>query len=149
MDSIDRKICALLSQDARQSLAQIGEHVGLAASSVNDRLRRLMATGTIRQMRADVDPVAVDLPVAAFVWLLLPPEALEARFREAIATLPQVTGCHHVTGPWSYLIQIRVGSLAEVEGFLATLKAGGWVGRSETILSLSAVVEPPFRYRGL
>lgn len=148
MDDIDRRICALLCADARQSLAQIGAQVGLAASSVNDRLRRLIATGAIRRMRADVDPVAVGLPVAAFVWLLLAPGTEEARFRDEIARMPEVTACHHVTGAWSYLIQIRVPSLQGVEAFLSALKAAGWVGRSETMLSLSAVVEPPFRFRG-
>jgi Lrp/AsnC family leucine-responsive transcriptional regulator len=59
-----------------------------------------------------------------------------------------VTACHHVTGPWSYLLQIQVADLAEVESFLALLKAEGWLARSETQLALSEVVAPPFRYPG-
>ena len=148
MDDIDRQICMLLSEDARQSLAQLGGQVGLSTSAVNDRLRRLMQSGAIRRMRADVDPAAVDQPVTAFVWLLLAQGADEARFRLEIGALAEVTACHHVTGPWSYLIQIRVASLAAVEEFLSRMKAEGWVGRSETMLTLTAVVEPPFRFRG-
>ena len=59
-----------------------------------------------------------------------------------------IIACHHVTGPWSYLVQIRAASLDAVEDFLSELKSGGWIARSETMLALSTVVEPPFRYRG-
>lgn len=148
MDETDRRILALLSEDARLSLAQIGAEVGLAPSSVNDRLRRLTRQGVLRRMRADCDPALVGLPVAAFLWLLLPASADEAAFRARMWTLTEVTACHHVTGPWSYLLQIRVPGLEAVEAFLTLLKSEGWVGRSETILSLSAVVEAPFRFRG-
>ncbi|PKP69660.1 MAG: Lrp/AsnC family transcriptional regulator [Alphaproteobacteria bacterium HGW-Alphaproteobacteria-4] len=148
MDNIDRKIIALLAEDARQPLAALGAAVGLSASAVNERLRRLTEAGALRAIRADADPAALDLPVRAFVWLALAATADEAAFRAAIAARREVTACHHVTGPWSYLLQIQVADLAEVESFLALLKAEGWLARSETQLALSEVVAPPFRYPG-
>jgi len=148
MDETDRKIAALLSLDARQSLVQIGTQVGLSTSAVNDRVRRLSERGVIRRMGADIDPEAVGLPVAAFVWVALAEGIDEGAFRVAMTEAPEVTACHHVTGPWSYLVQVRVPSLAGIEEFLSTLKAGGWIARSETMISLSVVVEPPFRFRG-
>ncbi|TKD22278.1 Lrp/AsnC family transcriptional regulator [Rhodobacter capsulatus] len=147
MDEIDRKICALLSEDARQSMAQLGVRVGLSPSAVNDRLRRLIERGVLRRTRADVDPEAVGLPVAAFVWIALAEGIDETAFRAAIADNTAVTACHHVTGGWSYLVQIRVASLVAVEDFLVALKRAGWIARTETMLALSTVVEPPFRYR--
>lgn len=147
MDELDRKICALLGEDARQSLAQIGARVGLSTSAVNDRIRRLIERGVLRRFAAEVDPEALGLPVAAFVWVALAPGVDEGAFRSAMAEHPSVTACHHVTGAWSYLVQIRVASLAAVEDFLAALKAGGWIARSETMLALSTVVEPPYRMK--
>lgn len=148
LDEMDRKIAALLSRDARQSLAQIGAQVGLSTSAVNDRVRRLSERGAIRGFSADIAPEAVGLPVAAFVWVALAEGVDEGAFRVAMAEAPAVTACHHVTGPWSYLVQVRVPSLAGIEDFLAGLKAAGWIARSETMIALSTVVEPPFRYRG-
>ena len=148
MDEIDRKICALLGADARQSMAQIGARVGLSTSAVNDRLRRLIERGVLRRTLADIDPETVGLPVAAFVWLALAEGVDEGAFRAAMAEDGTVTACHHVTGAWSYLVQIRVASLAAVEEFLGRLKQAGWVARSETMLALSTVVEPPFHFRG-
>ncbi|WBL31756.1 Lrp/AsnC family transcriptional regulator [Sinirhodobacter sp. HNIBRBA609] len=149
MDDVDHKIAMLLGQDARLSLAQIGAQVGLSTSAVNERIRRLSERGVLRRMMADVAAEQIGLPVAAFVWVALAPQADEPAFRLAMAEHRGVTACHHVTGPWSYLVQIRAPSLDGVEAFLSELKAGGWIARSETNLALSSVVEPPFRYRGM
>ncbi len=148
IDEIDRKISSLLANDARQPLAALGRAVGLSTSAVNERVRRMSEGGAIRAVRADTDPAAFGLPVRAFVWLTLNPSASEPAFRAAIAERFEVTACHHVTGPWAYLLQIQVPDLAAVEAFLGTLKDAGWLARSETILALSEVVAPPFRYRG-
>lgn len=148
MDGIDEKICTQLCEDARQSLAQIGAQVGLSTSAVNERIRRLMQRGVLRRFTAELDAEAVGLPVTAFVWVALAAGVDEGAFCVAMTQERAVTACHHVTGPWSYLVQIRVQGLASVEDFLARLKAAGWIARSETNLALSTVVEPPFRLRG-
>lgn len=148
LDAQDRQICTLLSADARQSMAQIGAIVGLSTSAVNDRIKRLVERGALRRFVVDLDPEMMGVPVAAFVWLALAPGVDEGAFRAAMAEHPALTACHHVTGGWSYLVQIRVASLAGVEDFLSDLKRGGWIARSETMLALSTVVEPPYRLRG-
>lgn len=148
MDDMDRMIVTHLAEDARQPLAVLGAAVGLSSSAVNERVRRLTERGAIRRIMADVAPEALGLPVTAFVWVALAAGADEGAFRTAMAGHRAITACHHVTGGWSYLVQIRVSDLAAVEDFLAELKAGGWLARSETQLSLSPVVEPPFRFRG-
>lgn len=149
MDDIDRKIIDLLAEDSRRALADIGGAVGLAASSVNERLRRLLASGAIGRLTVAADPAALGVPVLAFVFVLLAPEADEAAFRAVAAAEPAILECHHVTGAWSYLIKIRVADLDGVEAFLAGLKVQGFLGRSETMIALSSPVPdmlvPPVR----
>lgn len=139
MDDIDRKIISLLAADARQSLAETGAAVGLSASATNERIRRLQASGAIR-FALQVSPEAVDLPLLVFVWLGLREGADEVAFRAHAARHLAILECHHVTGAWSYLIKLRVASLAEIEAFLTDLKARGDLGRSETVLALSSPV---------
>ena len=148
MDQTDHELLRLMGADARQSLAQLGAAVGLSPSAVNERVRRLQAAGTIRAIRADVAPEQISRPVLAFIWVALAPDASEDGFRRAMRDMPAICACHHVTGAWSYLLQIRVESLSGVEAFLARLKSGGWIARSETMLALSTVVDAPFIYRG-
>ena len=48
MDDIDRRIVALLRNNARRSFRDIGSHVGLTAPAVKRRVDRLEADGVIR-----------------------------------------------------------------------------------------------------
>jgi Lrp/AsnC family leucine-responsive transcriptional regulator len=145
MDKIDRKIIGLLAADSRRSLADIGGAVGLAPSSVNERIRRLSDARAIRRFTVEVDPVAIGTPVTAFIWLEVRDD--EEGFRRVAAGHRDIVECHHVTGGWSYLLKIRAESVSGIEGFLAELKRDGRVGRTETVLALStvkdSVVPPP------
>ncbi len=144
MDSTDRKIITLLAEDARRALADIGSVVGLSASAVNERIRRLVAAGAIRRMTVDADPAALGQPVTAFLWVALATGADESGFRRWAAARAEIAECHHVTGGWSYLVKIHVASLAGIEAFLDALKAEGFAARTETVIALSSVVPGPF-----
>jgi len=141
MDGFDRKIIDLLAADARRSLADIGAQVGLSASAVNERIRRLYATGVIRRFTVDADFAALDLPITAFLLVGLNYDAGEEAFREFISAHPNVAECQHITGGWSYLLKIRVADLAGIEQFLGELKERRFLARSETMIALSTVVE--------
>ena len=144
MDKIDRKITTLLAEDARRSLADMGEAVGLSPSAVNERIRRLTASGAIRRFTVDADPAALGLGVTAFVLIGLDYEAGEEAFRAFAAAHPSVAECHHVTGGWSYLLKVRLADLAALEAFLAELKVRRFLARSETMIALSTAVERGF-----
>ncbi len=144
MDEIDRKIINLLSEDSRRALADTGSAVGLSASAVNERIRRLTASGAIRRFTVDADPEQLGLPGLVFVFLALAPDSDEDAFRSFAAAHAGILECHHVTGSWSYLIKIRVAGLNEVEVFLGELKQRGFVARSETMLALSSPVAGAF-----
>lgn len=144
MDNIDRKIIELLSQDSRRSLADIGGSVDLAPSSVNERIRRLAASGAIRRFTVEADPAAMGLETLVFVWIALREDADEEAFRRFAEEHPQILECHHVTGAWSYLVKLRVGGTSEIENFLAGIKAERFLGRSETVIALSSPVPGVF-----
>src|SRR5260221_7382705 len=52
MDAIDRKILALLQQDASHSVAEIGSLVGLSSTPCWKRIQRLEADGVIQRRGA-------------------------------------------------------------------------------------------------
>jgi len=140
LDSIDLKIIDLLTQDARRSLADIGAKVDLSPSTINERIRRLVATGVIKRFTVEVEPRTLELPVLAFVWIALRDDANEEEFHQHAQNHPLILECHHVTGPWSYLLKIRVKDTNEIEAFLQTLKAARFLGRSETMIAMSSPV---------
>ncbi|HVF08343.1 MAG TPA: winged helix-turn-helix transcriptional regulator, partial [Actinomycetota bacterium] len=65
LDDRDRDIVATLQQDARATYADVAARVGLSASAVHDRVRKLEQQGVIRGYSAVVDPQALGLFVTA------------------------------------------------------------------------------------
>ncbi|RID93923.1 Lrp/AsnC family transcriptional regulator [Gemmobacter lutimaris] len=144
MDDMDRRIIGLLAEDSRRALADIGGLVGLAPSSVNERIRRMVAAGVIRRFTVETDPSALDLPLLVFLRLVLRPEADATAFRQAIAGHPRILECHHVTGAWPWLIKLRVETVAEIEVALDQIRASGFLGQHETTIALSSAVAGVF-----
>jgi Lrp/AsnC family leucine-responsive transcriptional regulator len=144
MDAIDRKILARVQNDSSQTYAEVGAAVGLSASSVNDRLKRLRAEGALRRLTAEVDPAAFDLNLLAFILVAVAVAdgAAEAEFRARMQAAPEVLECHHVTGEFSYLLKLRLRDTAQLERFLMDrLKAVKGVGRTQTLIALSSSKE--------
>lgn len=138
MDSTDRKIISLLAEDARRALSDIGTRVSLSPSAVNERIRRLTASGAIRRFTVEAAPEALDLPVLVFLWIGLREDADEAAFRAFASAHPAIEECHHVTGQWSYLARVRLPDIGAIEPLLDEIKAQRFLGRSETVIALSA-----------
>src|SRR5215475_479293 len=67
MDAIDRKILALLQQDASHSVAEIGSLVGLSSTPCWKRIQRLEADGVIQRRVALVDQDKIGLGITVFV----------------------------------------------------------------------------------
>lgn len=118
MDEIDRIIVSLLQDDARRSHAKIAQEVGLSTSSVTERIKKLVQSGTIQRWTIDLDYEAIGLPVMAMVYVFSTREGRQGAFQSKLAELPNILECHHVTGAWSYLLKVRAASIADFERFM-------------------------------
>src|SRR6187402_1587342 len=67
MDAIDRKILAVVQDDASLSVAEIGSRVGLSSTPCWKRIQRLEADGVITKRVALVDPNKIGLGITVFV----------------------------------------------------------------------------------
>ncbi|MBP0463626.1 Lrp/AsnC family transcriptional regulator [Roseomonas sp. PWR1] len=142
MDSIDRNILVALQHDGAAGLAELAKVAGLSVSATAERVKRLEERGTIRGWRADLDPAAVGCPLLAFVFVALRAGAQEAKFRDGLLALEQVLECHAVTGPWTFLLKLRVAGLAELDAFVAEeIRRRAGVERIETVLALATAKE--------
>lgn len=144
IDDRDLVILAALQQDARATFAEIGERVGLAPSTVHDRIRRLERSGVIRAYRADLDAEAVGLFVTAMVSVtpldMRQPDDLPDRVRE----FSEVEACHSVAGDENYILKVRTRTTADLEDFLRRLREKANVNTRTTV-----VLSTPFEHRPL
>jgi Lrp/AsnC family transcriptional regulator, leucine-responsive regulatory protein len=123
MDDLDWRLLEALQRDGRASYADLGRLVGLSPSAVTERVRRLEESGVIIGYRCEVDPEKLGLPIMALVRLRYPHGNYKP-FRDLLATTPEVTEAHHVTGEDCFVLSVRARSmrhLEEVTGRIAGL----------------------------
>jgi Lrp/AsnC family leucine-responsive transcriptional regulator len=71
LDAIDTKILHELGRDARITITDLSQKVGLSKTPCNARLKRLEKEGVILGYRALLDPVKMGLDHIAFVEVKL------------------------------------------------------------------------------
>ena len=120
LDAIDRRILAVLQENARVSNVELAEASGVSASPCWRRVRALEADGVISRYVTLVDPAAVGLPVSVFIQVSLEKQvetALED-FESVIQERPEVMECYLMTGDADYLLRVVVADLEAYERFL-------------------------------
>ena len=141
-DDIDRKLLALLQDDDRLALAALSKRIGVAASTINDRIKRLVNQGAISGFHARLDPEKLGFELLAFMLVAWSDPKVEPAFLKKIRASAAVLECHHVTGAWNYLLKVRLRNTKELESFLSgTIKAVRGVERTETMITLSTAKE--------
>ena len=142
LDEIDRKLLILLQRDDRLALAELSKAIGTAASTLNDRIKRLVSQGAIAGFHARLSPQALGLDLLAFIFVGWSNPKVESVFLKKIKASPAVLECHHVTGAWNYLIKVRVQTTRDLEQFLSEIvKSVAGVERTETMIVLSSAKE--------
>lgn len=144
LDDIDRQIIGIIAKDSSKSHSIIGEAVGLSASAINERIRKLQRMGVIEGFQARINPKALGKNLLAFI--LVDVEAMhENDFAKLILENESVLECHHVTGDYSFLVKVRVGGTDDLEAIISKVfKIHPWVKRSHTQIALSTMKEEIF-----
>ena len=108
LDAIDRKLLALLQDNAKLSQAELAKAVGLTAPSVNERIHKLERGGVIRGYVALLDERKLGHDITAFVEIFIEHPKFESSFIESVGDMDEVLECHHITGEFSLLLKVRV-----------------------------------------
>ena len=133
LDDRDRDIVAALQDDARSTYADVAARVGLSASAVHDRVRKLEQHGVIRGYTAVIDPHALGL----FVTALIAASPLEPRqpddLPDRVAEFPEVEDCLSVAGETNYVLKVRTRTTADLEDLIRRLREKANVDTRTTI----------------
>jgi Lrp/AsnC family leucine-responsive transcriptional regulator len=133
LDERDREIVAALQEDARATYADVAQRVGLSASSVHDRVRKLERAGVIRGYRAIVDPGAIGLLITALVAATPLDPRQPDDLPDRLADFPEVEDCLSVAGEANYILKVRTRTTGELEDLIRRLREKAGVATRTTI----------------
>ena len=123
MDAIDRKILAVVQEDASLPVAEIGQRVGLSSTPCWKRLQRLEADGVIMRRVALVNPDKLGLGITVFVSVETNDHSQEwlKRFADVVGAMPEVMEFYRMAGDVDYMLRVVVPDMAGYDAFYKKL----------------------------
>jgi Lrp/AsnC family leucine-responsive transcriptional regulator len=104
LDPIDRKLLAALQCDNRQSMADLGEAVGLSEPATRRRVTRLRNAGYVVADVSLIDPARVGITVITAIRFAKESRATYDAFKQEIAGTPEIAQCYTVTGDEDFIL---------------------------------------------
>lgn len=137
IDASDRQILAMLQDNARSPNNEIGQRIAMVPSDVFDRIRRLERAGVIQGYEARVDPVALGLPLVAFVFVRsAEPKGRTNATPRRLVHMPEVHEIHHIAGEDCYLVKVRTSGTVALGHLLRRISAIPTVQSTRTTIVL-------------
>ncbi|MBK9133022.1 MAG: Lrp/AsnC family transcriptional regulator [Betaproteobacteria bacterium] len=120
LDRYSLAILAELLRDARQTIQQIADKVGLSASPCWKRIKDMEAAGVIRGYTAIVDTEKVGLGLRVIVEANMAQhsETTVRQFERAVAAAAPIVQCHATTGESDYVMSVLVPDIKRYEQLL-------------------------------
>lgn len=108
LDAIDQKLLALLQEDARLTIQEIGQRINLSKTPVHERIKRLEREGIIARYVTILDKKKLGNLLMVYCQVTLDRQTRDAfaDFDVAIRELPEVLECNRVSGTFDYLVKI-------------------------------------------
>src|ERR1700752_505990 len=123
MDAIDRKILAVLQDNAALSVAEIGSRVGLSSTPCWKRIQRLEADGVIQKRVAIIDQDSSGLGISVFLSIETGDHSQDwlDKFAKTVTAMPEVMEFYRMAGDVDYMLRVVVADMQAYDVFYKKL----------------------------
>lgn len=113
LDKYDRKILALLQENADLPLTELAEQVSLTKNPCWRRIQKLQSSGLIRKKVVLLDAKQLNLGVTVFVNIRTTQHTVEwlEKFAEVVNDIPEIVEFYRMSGDVDYMLKIVVPSI--------------------------------------
>ena len=136
MDTIDKQILKILSENANTTATEIGTKVNLSVPAVNKRILRMQKDGVINFFTIVTNAKKLEKTVTAFVFIVMQYGDNITSLLEYAKKEPDVLECYSVTGEYDYLLKICAKDIESLEEKILCIKNNKGVMKSHTMVSL-------------
>lgn len=136
-DQLDRDLVSILRRDGRAPLSKLAQILGVSRGTVQNRLDRMLAAGTILGFTVRTREPAGE-SIRAIMMIEVAGRSTTDVIRR-LRGLPELQQLHTTNGNWDLVAEIRVDSLGAFDHVLREVRRTEGVLNSETSLLLSSV----------
>ncbi len=136
MDTTDRQLLSLLRDNARLSVAAMAKSLGVSRGTVQNRLARLEADGSVLGYTVRLKNAADDERIRALMTVAVEGNRTDEVLK-ALRGDPAVCALHTTNGRWDIVAELRTESLEAVDKVLGRIRLIDGISSTETSLLLS------------
>ena len=136
MDDLDRQLIGLLRANARASVASLAKKLRVARGTVQNRLAKLEANGTVMGYTVRLRPQVEEQRIRALMSVAVEGNKAEAVLK-ALRGDPAVGALYSTNGRWDIVAELRSDSLEAFDRVLGRIRLIEGISSTETSLLLS------------
>lgn len=137
-DQLDRELIALLRNDGRAPLSKLADILGVSRGTVQNRLDRLMSSGTLHGFTVRVREDYEHDAIRALMMIEVVGKSTSQVIKK-LRGMPELRTLHTTNGAWDLVAEIQTQSLNDFDRVLREVRMVDGILNSETSLLLSSV----------
>jgi DNA-binding Lrp family transcriptional regulator len=136
MDATDLQLISLLRADARTPVVALAKKLRVARATVQNRIAKLEAAGTIVGYTVRLKPEAEQHRIRAFTSIAVDGNNGE-EVRRTLRGNPNVVALHTTNGRWDLIAELRADNLETFDLVLNNIRKVQGIANTETSILLS------------
>lgn len=133
LDKIDRQLVALLQTNSRDTTTTLARKLGVARTTVHERIARMERNGLIRGYSVVLNRDPFGQYVTALVFLTVLKQR-QSNIVEQLKRLPEVKLCQTVNGACDLVCQIEVPQLEDLEALIVEISSINGVNGARSMI---------------
>jgi len=146
IDSLDRKILSILSENARIPFKDIAMECGVSRAAIHQRVQRLLDEDVLMGSGFDVNPKSIGYSTCTYVGITLERGSMYKSVVERLQQIPEIVECHFTTGSYTMLVKLYAKDNEQLMQLLnGQLQSIPGVVSTETLISLEQSIHRDIR----
>ena len=139
LDSLDKKILKLISEDARIPFLEVARECNLSGAAIHQRIQKLTNMGVIKGSQFIIDPEKIGYETCAFIGLYLKePEKFDTVI-DALKKMPEVVECHFTMSLYDLFIKVYAKNNHHLLEIIHDKLQPLGLSRTETLVALNVL----------
>ena len=142
IDSLDKKILHILSQNARIPFKDVAAECGVSRAAIHQRVQHLIENGVITGSGFDVNPKSLGYSTCTYIGLNLERGSMYKNVVARLNSINEIVECHFTTGSYTMLIKLYAKDNEQLMDLLNNkLQTIPGVVSTETLISLEQSIK--------
>ena len=142
IDSLDKKILEIISQNARIPFKDVAAECGVSRAAIHQRVQHLFDLGVIVGSGYHVSPKTLGYNTCTYVGIKLEKGSMYKSVVEELIKIPEIVDCHFSSGPYTMMVKLYARVNEHLMDLLNNRMQGiSGVVSTETLISLDQSIK--------